>query len=81
MNTILISGTAKCIDVLVQYDVWIWAQQNGKEFQFITAISIMLPGHAVLWSYVKNYVIGYYADMSFNDGAHTNFLEHLIAKQ
>lgn len=80
MNTILISGTAKCIDNYVVYDIIIWASQTGEALQFITQKAIAAYGYGELWNEVKLIVEQYFNNPKFQDGAYTQFLDHLIKK-
>ena len=88
MNTILITGTAKTIPYKisacttgfkVQYDVHIWASKEGEQLQFITSkYEWLLRGHGDLWALVKVKVREYFKMPKFDDGAYTQFLDHLI---
>lgn len=79
MNTILISGTCKMEGNKVQYNVNIWASKQGEQIELITWQTALLSGHPVLWTLAKSKVISYYGnDVKFDDGAYTQFLEHLI---
>lgn len=88
MNTIMITGTAKtmpvntspiCVSFKVEYDVNIWASKQGEQLQFISSKKLTLCGYNDLWRLAKSNVISLLGDdAKFDDGAYTQFLDHLI---
>jgi hypothetical protein len=79
MNTILISGTCKPEGNKVNYNVNIWASKSGQPIELITWQSALLDGYNTLWSLAKSKVMGYYnEDVKFDDGAYTQYLDHLV---
>lgn len=78
-NTILISGFYKNIDNKVDYNIIIWAHQEGEALEFITAKNIVTSGYDELWKEAKNTVVKYYDNHYFHDGAYTNYLDHIIS--
>ena len=79
MNTILITGTAKPEGSSVNYNVNVWASKEGEQIQFIKYQSMTLAGYNILWAYGKSIAISYFGnDVKFDDGAYTQYLDHLI---
>jgi len=79
MNTILITGTAKPEGSKVNYNVNIWASKEGEQIQFVKSQSMEISGYSTLWAYAKSIVISYFGnDAKLDDGAYTQFLDHLI---
>lgn len=79
MNTILITGTAQpIIGGKVDYNVNIWASKEGEQIQFVKYSSLQIAGYSTLWAYAKSIVISYFGnETKFDDGAYTQFLDHL----
>lgn len=77
MNTILITGTAKCKDAKVRYDVFIWAASEGEQIKFITALNDNLQGYSELWAIAKKKASEYLKNDLLTDGAYTQYLDHL----
>jgi hypothetical protein len=78
MNTILISGTYQSIGNMINYDVFIWASKEGEQIQFVTSKFLPLDNYTTLWALAKANVISYFGnDAKFDDGAYTQFLDHL----
>lgn len=81
MNTILITGTAKCNSInKVEYDVTIWASRDGEQIQYIRPIDKVLDNYSQLWDVAKDSVTKYFEEPLFKDGAYTRFLDHLITQ-
>lgn len=80
MNTILISGTCKAEGPHhFRYNVNVWASKEGEQIQLITWQSLLFDNYSTLWAYAKSKVMGYFDNNAkFDDGAHTQFLDHLI---
>lgn len=79
MNTILITGTAKSVSMSeVEYDVFIWASQHGGELKLVKPYKVTNAGYNELWSDAKDIAAGFFLNPSFEDGAYTQFLDHLI---
>lgn len=89
MNTILITGTAQTIPVKispkttgfkVEYDIYIWGANECQQLQLITCKKETMCGYGDLWNMAKNKAASYFNEPLFNDGAYTQYLDHLIIK-
>lgn len=82
MNTILISGTAKStVTGQVEYDCIIWASKEGEQIQYIRNIDKILANYSALWAMAKANVISYFGnDNKFDDGAYTQYLDHITIR-
>lgn len=83
MNTILISGTTKQIKdeqgIKVKYSVIIWASLENEPLTFITELTKEFNSYSELWSFAKKRAKGYFLkENKLDDGAYTQYLEHLI---
>ena len=90
MNTILITGTAKQkiihqfndsdnpIRFKVEYDINIWAANEGQQIQLICTHNEILQGYNELWAIAKNKASDYLKNDLLNDGAYTQYLDHII---
>jgi hypothetical protein len=81
MNSILISGVIKPSKAglnAVTYEVNVYAAQAGKPIVFVRSLTLTVAGYDVLWAKVKQRVVQYFKDPSFEDGVHTQYLDHLI---
>ena len=79
MNTILISGTAKCTGNKIEYNVFIWGSKMGECLQFIRSYEALLDNYTDLWRNAKDIANGYFEEPKMHDGAYTQYLDHLIA--
>ena len=85
MNTLMITGIAKNIgkatrngvEFKVEYDVYIWGSLSGNPLQLVTTMKVETEGHATLWEKAKVIGMAYFDGNKMDDGAYTNFLEHL----
>jgi len=80
MNTILISGTARhLINGNVRYAVNIWASLENSPLTLVSSIDKELIGYNGLWEFAKKRAKGYFlTDNKLDDGAYTQYLDHLI---
>lgn len=80
MNTILISGTARHLENSnVKYVVKIWASLENSPLTYIREIDNEFSGYSELWAYAKQRAKGYFlTDNKLDDGAYTQYLDHLI---
>lgn len=79
MQTILISGTAIPLGSKVEYTVHIWGSKEGQQIQFITLFDgIITSGYNTLWDKAKAVCVAYFDEPKFEDGAYTQYLDHLI---
>lgn len=85
MNTILITGTVKTIgkpsvngvDFNTEYDVQLWGSREGEQIQFLRPIDKVLSGYNDLWKLAKETASKYFESDKFQDGAYTQFLDHI----
>lgn len=79
MNTILISGTAATAKKVnaINYKVYVWAAENNKPIQFITAFEQDLHSYNSLWFAAKCIAKNYFKNDKMDDGAYTQFLDHI----
>lgn len=77
MNTILITGTAKMNGNHVNYDVYIWASKEGDQIQMITNFKSTFDGYMDLWKEAKERAVNYLHEPRMDDGAYTQFLDHI----
>jgi len=79
MNTILISGTAKCTDNKIEYNVFIWGSKMGECLQFIRSYEVLVDNYTDLWRNAKDIAHAYFHEPKMHDGAYTQYLDHLFA--
>lgn len=81
MNTILITGTARSLNQKdVKYDVWIWGALAGQPLQLITTKEVVNGGYNDIWKLAKDTAEAYLKEPRLQDGAYTQFLDHLIIR-
>ena len=78
MNTLMITGTAKMTDNnKVFYEIIIWGCPSGESLQFVTSKGLTLDGYNDLWQEAKAFALNYFPGNKMDDGAYTQFLEHI----
>lgn len=87
MNTILISGTVKNLYTtndnetkhLCEYSVFIFGSKKGNALQFVRELNFTSEiGYSELWQRAKEIAVEYFSEGYMQDGAYTQFLDHLI---
>jgi len=87
MHTIMITGSVKNTTTTkknttiheCEYAVFIWGCLKGNPIQFITELKFKTQiGYAALWQKAKEIVVDYFNDPQFQDGAYTQFRDHII---
>lgn len=82
MNTILVTGSVRQLaNKQIMYDLYIWGSKEGEQIQVVTMREIYTQhGYNDMWLQVKPIVAHYFDEPKFQDGAYTQFLDHLISK-
>ncbi len=86
LNTIMITGTAKNVRkntgkgttvLLVEYKVYIWGCKKDDALQFVGSLNKTLNGYNELWQKAKDIAVEYFKEGYMQDGAYTQFLDHI----
>lgn len=79
MNTILITGTVKRVEPNdFKYEVYIWGSKEGEPLRVFVCGVLISGGYDDLWKFGKECAQNYFKEPRMNDGAYTQFLEHII---
>ena len=83
MNTILISGTSRQVQTeqgkKVRYSFIIWAALENSPLSYIAEYTKEFSGYNELWEFAKKRAKSYFlTDNKLDDGAYTQYLEHII---